>query len=306
MSNQFRIETGKESLLTSRTINSKLWFVRSPEFSQAVLGYVAKYSQQFGVVLYALIIMGNHFHILAGFPRKNRAQFTKHLNARTSSLLKRHQPRYEGGKIWARPYAEQAVPRDVDVEAEFFYCALNPVSSGILENVFDYENYNSFHDASSGRVREYRVVDWAKYNSDKRYNKNIQLDDYVTTYKLEFKRLPGYEDLSPRAYGKALRRKLRAKQAELVKELRKSGTKFASKEILRHTLPGAAPFSTKTSSRFSFRPLVLTGCAKTKQIYLDMYFSIRDAYLRCVEKLLLGKQVVFPDGTYPPPACAFI
>lgn len=306
MANQFRIETGKESMITSRTINSKLWFVNNPGFTNSILGYLAKYCQLFEVELYSFIIMGNHFHMIASFPKKNRAQFTKHFNARVSSLLKRHQPRYDGGKIWARPYAEQAIPRDLDLEAEFFYCALNPVSSGLLEEVTDYENYNSFHDAAACRSREYTVIDWAKYNSDRRYNKKIDIENYKTTYKLQLKRLPGYESLSSKAYGKVMRRKLRTKQIELVKKLRRSGIKFATKEKLKFIVPGTVPFQSKTSNRFSFRPLVLTGCLKVKLNYLEFYFGIRNAYLKCIEALTLGTKVSFPQGTYPPPSCAFI
>ena len=55
------------SFITSRTINSKLWFVNNKRFENRVLGYVAKSVEKYSVILHALVFQGNHIHILASF-----------------------------------------------------------------------------------------------------------------------------------------------------------------------------------------------------------------------------------------------
>jgi hypothetical protein len=95
------------------------------------------------------------------------------------------------------------VPNDEDVENWFFYSALNPVSSGLVERVSEYPSYNSFSNAISDNSRTFSIVDWTNYNNRRRYNSKLTIKDCTHGYELRYERLPGYEQM-PRAEYKRL------------------------------------------------------------------------------------------------------
>ena len=71
MSEQLKINIPEEVCLTTiRTQNSRLWFVNNKKLEEEVLSYLAKYQNIYGVVLYAFILIGNHYHMVAKFPKK--------------------------------------------------------------------------------------------------------------------------------------------------------------------------------------------------------------------------------------------
>jgi len=182
---------------TARTQNSKLWFVNNKNLEQHCLAYLAKYQEKYGVEIYAKVFQGNHFHLVSRFPGCNRSLFYRDYNARMAEGVRRHVATFEGGTLFERRYSEQALPSNEDLEEYFFYCALQPVSSGLCERIGDYPGYNSFDDAVSARKRKFNLIDWASYNEAKRNNQNPKKKDYIKTYYLKFTRLPGYMSMTP-------------------------------------------------------------------------------------------------------------
>ena len=97
-------------------------------------------------------------------------------------------------------------------------------------------------------------------------------------------------------------KKLEERRVALVREMKRQGIKFMTKEQLREVKPGSAPYKTKTSTRSDPRPLVLSKCADAKKLCLEWYFSIYQKYKRAVSRYLAGDLAVeFPPGTYRPP-----
>jgi len=303
MSQPLRIENPKEvNLITSRTENSRLWFVNNAELEHDILGGLAKYQATRNAILYAFVIQGNHPHIVSNHPGSNRADFMRDFNSRVAWLAKHHIPELERGKFWERRYASQAVPTNDDIEEYFFYCALQPVLSGLVEKISDYPGYNSFHDAVTGITRTYTVVNWSAYNNAKRFNPQISIADYTETYELRYARLPGYEHLSQHEYKVLMYKKLEERRQEIVRKRRAEGKGFLGREALLRTKRGSKPFQTKRSTRNSKRPLVLTRCGESKKKYLEIYFDTFSRYKIASEKFLKGRlSTVFPTGTYPPP-----
>jgi REP element-mobilizing transposase RayT len=124
-------------------MNSRLWFINNSKLVGRILAYLAKYQETYGVVIYAFVIMGNHYHLLAKFPRRNKALFFRDFNGIIAKLVSRHVREFEGGKLWARRVRSQVVPNPEDIKDRFFYAALNPVNAGIARKLSEYEAYNS-------------------------------------------------------------------------------------------------------------------------------------------------------------------
>ena len=133
-------------LITTRTSGSRLWLVNNKQLLDSILGVLAKYSIKYKAILYGFIVMGNHYHLLAQFPERNKALFMRDFNSALARVVGRYVKQHGRRSVWARRYSCQALTRAEDVRNWFFYVALNPVSSGIVQDVSNYLSYNSFED----------------------------------------------------------------------------------------------------------------------------------------------------------------
>jgi REP element-mobilizing transposase RayT len=298
-----RLETGEwVDLISSRTMLSRLWFVNNEPLANAILGYLAKYQELYGVVIYAFIIMGNHYHLVAKFPNKNRAKFMRSFNSIIQKLVKRYVPGFEGGTLWSRRYSAEVLPNNEDVEHWTLYSWLNPVSSGLTMRITDYQSYNSFFDSARGIKRKFKTIDWTDYNNRKRCNPHLSIKECTKEHLLEFSVLPGCADMIPEEYNKYLLGKLESRRVELIKKRTDDGLGFAGPEVLKHTRAGSKPRSTKTSTRNSIRPIVLTLCDETRKRFRDWFFQLLASYQEASRRFRAGEyDVVFPPGTYRPP-----
>jgi len=297
-----RIETTEYAdFLTTRTRNSKLWFVNNKLLEQAILGYLAKYATRYSVTLYAFAIEGNHFQATSQFHFGNRKDFMRDLKSSIARAVPRYSPSYRGGTLWGRRYSNEFLPGGDDVENWFFYTVLQPVQDGLVEKLKDYPGYNCFHDAIWGIKRNYSVMNWTKYYEAKRYKKDIQKSDYLETYTLEYARLPGYEHLSQRDYAHLMMKKLEERRKKIVADRYAASKGFAGRAELIKTPQGSAPKSTKTSTATSYRPRILCVCPIRRSEALAWYFSIYAHFKEASKAYRAGNlSVSFPPGTYKP------
>ena len=288
-------------LITIRTIGSRLWFVNNRKFEQRVLAFLAKYQQLYGVQIFAIVIMGNHYHLLARFPNCNRAAFLRSFNSMFARLATRHIPGFRDGSLWARRARVQVVPNSDDVANTFPYVVLNPIASGLCKNLSEFNGYSSLHDGLNKKPQVFRMVDWADYGNRRRYNEKLKPSDCEKTYELFFSRLPSMEELSQKEYVAKVSRLIEEKRIKMIAERRKQGKGFANKELLRKINAGNRPRFTKTSTRDSKRPLVLTLCRETRRRFLNFYFATLAAYQAASRIFRAGILTAdFPPGTCRP------
>lgn len=287
---------------TARTINSRLWFVNNPGLEERILGFLAKYREKHQITLYSFVMQGNHFHCTAKFPNCNRAAFYRDLNARTAEAVRYFVPSFPGGPLFERRYSEQALPGPEDIEEQFFYSALQPVYSGLVQKASEYPAYNSFKDAITGKVRRVKLLDGTAYSEALRRDPTARIKDFYRYFTLKYERLPGYEHLSQKEYRKLMLEKYEKRRAEKVNELLSKGHRFLDKELLLKTSPGALPKNTKKSKRYDKRPLVLTKCVERRKEFLSRYFSVFEHYKKSCKAYLRGDIfAIFPPRTYRPP-----
>jgi hypothetical protein len=299
-----RIETADmASFLTTRSRASELWFVNNPKLEQAILGYAAKYSVRYEVKLYALAIEGNHIHGPADFPKCNRASFMRDFNSNVARAVPRYVPEYPGGRFWGRRYSSEFLPAAEDIENRFFYTVLQGVQDGQGETISKCRGYNCFHDAVWGIARKHKVVRWGEYHAAKRHNRKVRVKDYTDVFTLKYERLPGYEHLCQKDYAHFMQKKLEERRIVIVKRRKEEGLGFADPDAVLRTPPGARPKNTKTSTRYSHRPRVLSVCPERRKAANTWYFSIYAEYKKASLRYRSGElNVKFPPGTYMPPA----
>lgn len=298
-----RIETSEYTdFLTTRTRNSELWFVNNRKLEESILGYAAKYVTLHEVSLYALSIEGNHIQAPAHFSKGNRALFMRDFNSSVARAVPRYCLNYPGGNLWGRRYSQEFLPGAEDVEEYFFYTVLQPVQDGLVEKISEYPGYNCFHDAVWGIKRKKKVVNWGALYEARRWNPKVSMREYTVEYVLEYKRLPGYEELTQKEYALLMHEKLEARRVEIVRKRYESGLGFAGREAVEAVRPGAIPHSTKRSHASSHRPRVLCVCPKRRLEALNWYFEMYFGYQEASRKYRIEGEVLleFPPGMYKP------
>jgi REP element-mobilizing transposase RayT len=286
-------------LITIKTANSALWFVNNKALEEHILAYLAKYQGKYGVILYAFVIQGNHIHILAKFPRLNRAAFMRDFNARTAEGVRAYVPSFPGGPLFMRRYTPQVLLTNQDVEKYLLYCALQSVSAGLTKKISEYPGYNSFNDAINGVQRTYKLFSKSDYNNRKRYNSSLKKADCTAQHTLTFSRLPGQENISRSEYRKRHLMSLEQERLELITRRKLEGKGFLGRYQLKRTQPGSRPQETKSGGA---RPIVICGCKETRKEFLNNHYAVVDDYLEASEKYLSGDLTAqFPPNTYKPP-----
>ena len=268
---------------------------------EEVLSYLAKYCEECGVILYAFILMGNHYHMVAKFIRGNRHRFKQRFNRIFSNILKRHIKRYGGGGVWARRYRPQPLLRNDDVLNWYFYTVLNPISSGIVHSIDEFDGFSSYQMSLTGEKRTYRLIDWTDYNNRKRYNTNLKPKDCEKEYTLQFSRLPGHENDTQDEYRAFLEKECQARTAAKVKAREENGEGFMETKTLSKQKAGDAPKHTKISARDTHRPLALSLSPHALADYLTAYFDICREHKKASLLFLKGHiKTKFPKGTFRP------
>jgi len=298
-----RIETKNiASFITSKTVNDKLWFANCSPLEQAILGHVAKWREKNEVKLYAIAIQGNHIHMVALFPKGNRAAFMRNVNSSIHREVTRYQEDFEGGPLFKEPYSCEIVPREADVDVQYFYTVLQPVNDALVDDIKDYPFYNCFEDSVMGREVEYEVRRWSDFHDAKRWKKNegLTIKDFTDIYKLKFERLPGMEEMSQQDYETKMRATL-AERTKLSIETRRVKTCLGAKR-LKKIVPGSAPKNPKVRELFGERPRVLSKDPEVIRAVMEWYNAIVRAHKDASERYLDGElDVEFPEGTYKPP-----
>jgi len=289
------------SLVTTRTRNSELWFVNNPGLEGSILGYLAKFAKRYQAQVYAFAIEGNHIHGVMHFPFANRASFMRDFNSCTARAVKRFVPEYPGGSLWGRRYSAEFLPAAEDIEEYFFYVALQPVQDGIVERLQDYPGYNFFQDAIWGIERHMKVMNWAKFNAARRFNKRVRVDTFIETVTLRYERLPGYESLSQVEYAKLMTKKLEERRLRIIEQRRREGKTFLGRDKALTIKPGSRPKSTKESSPFNHRPRILSINHERRAFYRKWYFDILNKYKEASLRYRQGDaKIKFPSGTFAP------
>jgi REP element-mobilizing transposase RayT len=290
--------------ITSRTISSRLWFKLTPQLCNFFEAALARYQETYGVEIYAFCLMGNHYHLLARFPKGNRARFQRDLNSIIARALPRLVKGFAGAKLWARPYRFQIVPRSEDIQNWFLYTTLNPVSSGITTDPTALGRPNALSIINEGGERICRWFNRTDYENAKRRNPKVSKERYYTNHTLRITRLPGLRSLTNVEYIAKIKELVAERRSTILAERRAAGRGFLGDQNLKTQKAGVKPVSTKTSTRESHNPLVLSLCHKTRNKVVKLYLDVCDLY-KAASHMFRNKiqGYTFPENTYLPPCC---
>jgi REP element-mobilizing transposase RayT len=289
-------------LITSRTILSRLWFKLTPQLCEFFHAALARYQEIYKVEIYAFCLMGNHYHLLARFPKGNRALFERDLNSIFARSLPHFIKEFSGGKLWSRPYRFQIVGDSEDIRNWFLYTTLNPVSSGITTDPTGLNRPNALTIIREGGERVCRWFNRTAYENAKRRNPNVDKERYYSSHTLRISRLPGMQDLNDEKYIERIEELIAERIESILEARRKEGFGFLGEKNLKLQKAGVKPRHTKKSTRESHNPLVLSLCDRMRQKLIKAYLDIAEIYKVASYKFRHGIEgFEFPKNTYMPP-----
>ena len=139
-SQPLRVEcSSKFQHITTRTAGSRLWFVNNQRLEERIQAFLGLYQAKYQVEITSFKLMGNHYHLVARFPLKNRAPFMRDLNARIAEAVRIIVPSYDHtGSFWEKRYSCQALVTDKAVLEKFIYSALQPLTTGLYPEIDGY------------------------------------------------------------------------------------------------------------------------------------------------------------------------
>jgi putative transposase len=304
MPRHHRIESSQETyLITTRTIESRLWLVNNAKLHERICAFLARYREMYQIKLHAFVIMGNHYHLVARFPQTNRKKFMSSFNGMLAKLVASHSPTFTQGKLWGCRYSAQCLPHHEDIERAVLYCALNPVSTGLVALPNQYNTYNSFTLASHHHRREHTIFLREQYNQAVRQRvSKVDPAEFTVTHTLAYDRIPGYEELSDSQYTARLLQRHTEQHESILAARSEAGQTFPPLSSLKTIHTGATPRATKTTDRNGHHPLVISNCALARQLYIEHYLECRAQYIEASARYRAGDFTApFPAGMHRPP-----
>jgi len=113
-----------------------------------------------GVILCALCLMGNHFHMVITTPYGNLADFVGAVESRYASYVN---DRYGYvGHVFQGRYGRVVIESDIHLLIELCYVFLNPVSAGLVTKIEDYPWSTYRATAGLASIPQHLSLDWLK------------------------------------------------------------------------------------------------------------------------------------------------
>lgn len=286
--------------ITCRTLNAQLLLVPSKELNNIVAGVVAKYQQKFSISIYAISLLGNHYHILAKAPKRNLWRFEQAINSEIAKRVNIFRNRR--GFFWERRYDEQICPAREDSFEALLYVLCNPVNHGLVRSPKEWPGFSSYEQMLDGKERTYPVVNYTAYNKAKRIaaktGEKIRIADYTDWFSLKISRLPGYKHLSQEEWVNLLESSLLERCEQIAKERKQNNQGFLGRIQVLSQSPLSHPRKVKRHPR----PVCYSKCLETKKQFKDWFKPWMQAYQAASIKFrnLLFSTTFPPDSLFPP------
>ena len=130
--------------VSNRTQEAKFLFVPDEEFNAIVIRWLRRAVRAHGVLMYAAVIMGNHFHLIVSAPRNNLSEFMRYFQTNLSREVNVLRNRFDASTFPRRFKAEPIVDEDA-LKKMLSYVVLNPVAANLVEFPVEYPGYTSWH-----------------------------------------------------------------------------------------------------------------------------------------------------------------
>lgn len=284
-----------------RTDNEVLRMVPKEPLNEIIGGIIARYQEIHGIIIYAVCVLSNHYHLLAEAPRGNLSEFAENVNRELARRVNRFLNRR--GHFWGRRFDDLIVIEEVDALDGFLYVLTNPVHHGLVSHPRLWPGVSSYWQALGKKDQTYRFTHWTPYHAAvkraRARGEHVSLRDFQTEHTLRISVLPQFRHLSPEERTKLISELIEAKRKSIHEKRLKEGktTYLGRKAILRQDFEQRP----KEVSRRK-RPWFYTSNPVARKEAIEEECCRRKVYKEASRRFRSGDYTAtFPPSCYLPP-----
>jgi putative transposase len=277
---------GRSYLVTRRCTQRQFWLKPTALTTQIMAYCLAWAAFRTGVLIHAVCVMSNHYHLVLTDPDGRLPEFLHVLNLYSAKCINASCGRWEN--LWASEQTSAVcLEGEEDLLDKIAYCLANPTLAGLVR---ESKQWPGLRSCAGDIVGSERVVDRPKVF----FRENGSTPEQVT---LKLSKPKVWDTLDDDELAALVESAVEEKEQEARDVMKKSARHFAG---VRKVLAQRASDSPLTAA--SHRQLNPTVAAKNKwarQEALRRIKSFTDAYFTAYELFAQGiRNVVFPAGTY--------
>lgn len=238
-------------LMSCRTVGAQLLMVPDEEVVDIVGGVIAKYQKKHGIVIFALVVLSNHYHLLSNAPKSNLHKFAEEVNREIARRINR----YIGRKsfFWGRRYDDIPVIEEKDALEGLLYIATNPTKHGLVKYSKSWPGLNTYFELTTGREKSYKFTNWTSYSAAKRRaertGEHVFKRDHQTEHLLKLSPIPYFRTKTMKEQAKKLKPLIEERNSELIEERETAGLGFLGRKAIQKQSRKAQPNEVSTSPR---------------------------------------------------------
>jgi len=290
-------EPDRYYLISNRTHRGEFLFRPDEECNRIVRGCLARQVVRKNVRLVAFVFPSNHFHLVAGFPDRNRAAFMRDFQREVSRRI----TDYRGcdGEVFPKRYHPRAMLDGERLLDAISYTVNNPVRHGLVTHPEAWPGVESSEQSLAGEPLVGKWLDHNKWHNLKRRKDPPPRSEAMVEYRAEMhvpECLPGTSEKERR---QAMREAIEEDRREFCQEA----------GLDRHRRPDEPSDYTRVDWQTQ-QPIdedwceVRKVCAGSEPArvagYLEKRREIDVLYRHGAEQWKAGQEATFPIGTYPP------
>jgi hypothetical protein len=284
--------------VTSRTVQGRFLLRPSPGLREIFVGILARAAALCEVDVHAFVCLSNHWHaLLTPKDARELARFCCYVNTNLSK---------EAGRLhgWRGPLLQrryQAIPVSTEEEAQvgrLRYLLAHGCKEGLVAKLRDWPGA---HCADALTTGETCTGAWFARHQEwlaRARGEDSPLGDFCTHHQLALAPLPCWRDLPPLEVRRRIALMVAEIESEAAARHRAEGGKPLGRAGILRQNPHAGPPSCSRSAA----PLVHAASKRARREIRIVYCHFVAAFRTAAVRLKRGcKDVVFPDGCFPPP-----
>ncbi|MFT6398026.1 MAG: hypothetical protein ACJAYU_002781 [Bradymonadia bacterium] len=278
------IAAGKTFEITSRAINRTFFFAPTGVITQLFLFLLGVYAKRRGIILYGVVLMSNHYHLLGLDMRGTLPDFVRDLNSIFARALNVHHGKDD--KIWSGDGYHLVRPiNPEDVMHRMVYLAANPAAAGLVNRAEDFPGA-IVTPSAVGLTRVYRRPDF--FFSEQ--------GPWPETIDVTFE-VPACMEMTKSEYVAAFSEALKEREWQYRRERRAQGKGLIGAAACRLVTPAERATSDEKHGRQKFSVACKDDACRVAAIARTRAF--REAYFVALEEWREDVSgVVFPHGTW--------
>ena len=275
-----------ETFMATRRISERRFFLRPDKIVNNIIEFcIALAAQKAGVLLHALVVLTNHYHLQATDPKGNLPDFLREAHRMIAQCLNKYWGRDEA--LWSSDKPSVVTLMDEGSQIEkLIYITLNPVRALLVS---DYRQWPGVLYTARDWFRRPKKIKRPKYFFDP-----TNTDD--NEVELSFVPFPVFAEKDLDKVYQEIQEAIRDEQRAIQAEIKTAGRRFMGIKRVQKVNPSDRPTTGEPTNKLN--PCLSASDSEVMKKAKKRLKYFRQAYREALSKLRAGLKAIFPYGTF--------